>query len=514
MLKLVKIFFLNSLKLNSFRLGDKRAKMWGFAALMVFAAVSCLFTVGQYAYGIASVGLSNMILPLFMSAASLVSVFSALFSSKNVLFGFRDYDLQASLPIKHSQIIASRFFILYVYELLLTAVMLVPGAVVYSWYVPAGARFIISFIITLFFIPLIPLTLGAVLGGLAGLLASRFRRSGFIQTILLLIFTLGLVGLSWASGSGINAEAVNALYESISRRWPPVVLYNNALGGDILSLLAFIAVSILVFILFSVLTGRWYNKINTAVTAVHTRGNYKVKTLKTRGVVKTLIYRELKAYFGSTIWVFNTAFGIVILIGLSVASLFFGRELLVKLGEASDLLLPVMPLAICFMVCMSNISCSSVSMEGGKLWIVKSLPVSEKTVLLSKMSVNFLLTAPVCVFSAVLLCVSLKPGLMTGIYLFLTPFAYCLFVAPFGLAVNLLLPKLEWTSDTQVIKQSASVMVAIFGGMAVSGIPLALCYTFNPDIVLLCATLAAVLAGGAMLIWLNRAGVKLFKKLS
>ncbi len=73
MLRLAGIYFLNSLKLNYFRLGDRRAKMWGFAALMVFVAASCLYTAGQYAYAIASAGLSSLVMPLFMSAASLVT---------------------------------------------------------------------------------------------------------------------------------------------------------------------------------------------------------------------------------------------------------------------------------------------------------------------------------------------------------------------------------------------------------------------------------------------------------
>jgi low affinity Fe/Cu permease len=65
----------------------------------------------------------------------------------------------------------------------------------------------------------------------------------------------------------------------------------QALDGSILSLAAFIAVSIIIFLLFVLLQGVVY-KFNTAVTAVHTKGNYKVRKRKTRGVLKTLIYRS------------------------------------------------------------------------------------------------------------------------------------------------------------------------------------------------------------------------------
>ena len=40
--------------------------------------------------------------------------------------------MQASLPVKHSSVIASRLFILYFYEILITAVIMVPAAYVYT----------------------------------------------------------------------------------------------------------------------------------------------------------------------------------------------------------------------------------------------------------------------------------------------------------------------------------------------------------------------------------------------
>jgi ABC-2 type transport system permease protein len=131
-----------------------------------------------------------------------------------------------------------------------------------------------------------------------------------------------------------------------------------------------------------------------------------------------------------------------------------------------------------------------------------------------KMAVNLIMTAPACIIAAILFCMSLRPGLTTGIYMFLTPLAYSLFVAPFGLAVNLLMPKLEWTSDTQVIKQSGAVVVAVFAGMAAVGIPIVLSFTLNTGIVMLCTTIAAALAGAGLIMWINRAGVKRFRKLN
>jgi ABC-2 type transport system permease protein len=313
--------------------------------------------------------------------------------------------------------------------------------------------------------------------------------------IFMLALSLGIVWLSWSSGNGVSAAAVSSVYGAISRRWPPAAIYGAALDGSLSALAAFILLSAAIFLLFVLLASRWYGKINSAVTAVYTKGGYRIKSLKARGLFKALIFRELKSYFGSVLWVFNSAFGVIILLGLAVASLFMGEDFIARLGAGRDYIMPVLPLFVCFIVCMSNISCCSVSMEDGRLWLIKSLPVSEKAVLLSKMAVNFLITAPACFIAAILLCIGLKPGFITGLFLFLAPLAYSFFVAPFGLAVNLMLPKLEWTAEAQVVKQSASVMVAVFAGMAAAGLPIILCFTADPAAVVPAASAAAALAG-------------------
>jgi hypothetical protein len=94
------------------------------------------------------------------------------------------------------------------------------------------------------------------------------------------------------------------------------------------------------------------------------------------------------------------------LIGLSVASLFFGRELLVKW---------VKPVICCCRLCLGYLLLWFAGayilpqsfMEGASLESQEP-PVSEKTVFTSKMSVIFM-TAPdgLCFFGCVL-CVSLK----------------------------------------------------------------------------------------------------------
>ena len=77
------------------------------------------------------------------------------------------------------------------------------------------------------------------------------------------------------------------------------------------------------------------------------------------------------------------------------------------------------------------------------------------------------------------------------------------FVALFGLWDNLLLPKMDCPNDTIVVKQSASAMVGIFGGMLLVGAGIGVYLWFGhlagfSAYVLVCG---ALLAAADVLLW-------------
>ena len=70
-----------------------------------------------------------------------------------------------------------------------------------------------------------------------------------------------------------------------------------------------------------------------------------------------------------------------------------------------------------------------------------------------------------------------------------------------GLWINLKLPKLDWKTDTEVVKQSGATMVFVLCGMAAAGIPLAILLATGSAAVLPATTGAALL--GSAILWLT-----------
>jgi ABC-2 type transport system permease protein len=93
-----------------------------------------------------------------------------------------------------------------------------------------------------------------------------------------------------------------------------------------------------------------------------------------------------------------------------------------------------------------------------------------------------------------------------------------LLFASFDLAVNLKFPNLQWTNEMVAVKQSISVVVAMFGGWGISLLPLGGYFLFGKYMpawgyVILCLGLFTAITA-ALIVWLYKKGVKIFKSLS
>ena len=88
-------------------------------------------------------------------------------------------------------------------------------------------------------------------------------------------------------------------------------------------------------------------------------------------------------------------------------------------------------------------------------WLVKSLPLSSKTILDAKLLMNLILILPFYLVSEVFLMLALKPGLQDGFWIVVIPAVILLFACVY-------FPVMDWENEVSVVKLSAS---AILGGM-------------------------------------------------
>ena len=106
--------------------------------------------------------------------------------------------------------------------------------------------------------------------------------------------------------------------------------------------------------------------------------------------------------------------------------------------------------------------------------ILRSTPASTNTILLSKSLINMIIFFPVEIITSIVVCLSLKAGVLEWIMLLTLPNLLCVIVSFGGTYINLLLPKLNWETEAQVVKQSLSLIVTMFLGLFLVIVPVIL----------------------------------------
>jgi ABC-2 type transport system permease protein len=226
-------------------------------------------------------------------------------------------------------------------------------------------------------------------------------------------------------------------------------------------------------------------------------------------------------YWSKPTVIMNSSIGSVFMIIAPIA-LFPQTGILAQLSAVTDMLnissLVLFTAILAFFGSANSLSASLVSLEGKSLWIVKNVPVSAQAILRAKILTHLLSSSIPCLFSSVCIGAALAEGFADWLLILIVPQTIIALIAAIGLVLNLHFPKLDWTNEIYVVKQGASAMLTMFGGMGIL-IGLGLLYAFVLSSAIgvtaylwLCGAFS-VAAGGCAYAWLMKNGAKMFSEL-
>ena len=116
---------------------------------------------------------------------------------------------------------------------------------------------------------------------------------------------------------------------------------------------------------------------------------------------------------------------------------------------------------------MTLITSSSISLEGKTINITKSLPISEKDILKSKIIYPYIIELPFVIISELIFFIVFKVNIIYILLIFSMSISTITLSSILGLVINLKYPKMNASNDTEVVKQSMSSMVAVFINMGI-----------------------------------------------
>ncbi len=503
--------------------GISKGKLVLLAILYVYVLVVFGFLFGSMFSQLTvfnEAGIGWMYFAIYAIISFVLMIIGSAAIAKAQIFDAKDNDLLLSMPIPSSYIIISRILTLVVMNFAYFLSVLIPAVIVWAAHVGFGVLGAIAFIILSAGLLLLSTAMGVLMGWVIALISRKAKS----KTLISVIFTLGFLAVYFYFYTSAQkylelivqngAVIAGKLKVALPLYWFGSAISDGKLVYMLLAALVCIAPFAIVFWVLS----KTFNRIITDSHAT-TRIKEKRARFDAASPKKALFRREASHVFASAPYLLNSGMGVVM--GVIAAVFLIVKSDMISTALASvemarNIMASMLICGAIFLIGMIYFSSATISIEGKTLWILRSLPMSSKEIIVSKLRFHILATAPVTVMMWIAINVVCFVNWAFVIYSFLILAVYTLLTANIGMIENLRHPMLDWTDETVAVKSGMSVMFTKFINMAITFLPLLLIIFLSA--INLWVTLAAwlVIAGalaGASYAWIVTRGVKRFENL-
>ncbi len=530
LIKLLKIFFKENFSLKRiFGFDFKKSKIKAtLIVLAIIYGIGSMFLVFGFMFFdfgklLNELGQSQVLLEYIFIYATVLSMVFVLLRANGYLFHYKDFQILQPLPIKQRQIILAKLCLMMITIYMSLFVIILPIGFSYFFHSGLDIVSLLNFIISLLFIPILPVVVFSFLSFLLANFSSRFRFSKIINVILMFVVFFGIMYFSMT----LNFEASNpllgqmALFEKITKVIPSANWFISAIhNNNFLALLGLVAFNLAILVLFVFLLEKFSIKTNQIAQSVKVKTSNKAVISKKRSILTNILLKELRKFFNVTIYVFNSGFGPIFLALSSVLIIVFKSNIdgfMVNFEEVNiqfELLLLVF---VAFIISTVFTSAISLSLEGKNFWIIKSLPIKASTVMFGKMLFNILLVLPIAIFFLFIAGIIFQIGIVKSILMILFVTSFSFVTSSLGSIINLYFPKFDFINETEVVKQSIGAFLGMFGAWLLITINGLIYYFLQPlvsfEIIVLLNSLINYLFFGICIIFISRNAQTIFNKL-
>lgn len=522
MLEMFQNFFVDKKK-NKGRSKASTASFIVFYLVLIVGVVGGMFTYLSISLckPLVSQNLGWLYFTFMSLVAVAMGVFGSVFNTYSGLYLAKDNDLLLSMPIPVKYVMVSRLLSVYIMGFIYSAVVIIPAVVVYFLNAAVTVTSAVGCVLLVLITSALVMFLSCLLGWVVAKISSKLKNKSFITVIISLAFFAAYYFVYFKANEIIKLVIANAAVygAKIKGSAYPLYVFGSIGTGNLLSALIVIVITAALLAVTYYIIEKSFIGIATA-SEKRSKTVYKEKREKSKSVDAALVAKEIRRFVANPNYILNCGFGSIL---LPIAAVF----LLVKHGFVGDLSANIFGddsltaaftgFLVCLLTTMNDISAPSVSLEGKNIWLMQALPITPWQVLRAKLRFHFLLTAVPAVICAVCASVSGELSVLSTLLVIAVAFAFIALFDCLGLAVNLKSPNLTWTNEITPIKQSASVMVCLFGGWIYSAALMALGFglgrAFGSDVFLAAATALTAAIAFAIYSWLKKKGTRIFAEL-
>jgi|GEM_PF-1240904 len=450
----------------------------------------------------------------------------SLLMAPSQLYQAKDTEMLLAMPIKESDILASRIFGLWLTDLVFEAIIVVPAIICYRHAAVLTAAGILGLVVGLTLLPLAALAIACLAGYGITLVTSKVRN----KTLFSVVFTLLFIAIYYYASFNAPqllmtlAADASAISGRLAGVYPLYWLGRSIAAGSLADLGWLTLVCLVPTALIYQWLVRSFIPIVLSLTDVKTPHKaYKGGPMTARSVDRTLVGKELQRLMSSANYLINGCLGLAFLLAGTVYMVIIRHQiydvLAEQFGVADSLGALMVVVFICGILMTVTVSSSSISLEGKNIWLLRSLPVSSGAVLRAKAGLQMWITIPFVAVAAVTAALVLGADLATAAVMLALPLLFAALTAMLGVIINLRHPRFDWINEVQVIKQSWAVGLTMIIDLALV-LAIALPYFlwladrgWTPTAYM--ALWSAVLALGALgaYRWLMTRGARAFERL-
>ena len=434
------------------------------------------------------VNMEFVILTLFIVATTILTLFEGIYKSGSLLFNCKDDNLLLSLPIKKSTVLFIRVFKFYLFEVMYNSLFLFPAMLAYAVHVMPGITYYVVSFLALLIFPIIPILISCLIGTIITFISAKFRGRNKIQTLITGLFIIGVMYFSYNQESFLNdiAKKASNINDFITKIYYPAGAYIDLITKfNYIKLIEFIGIHLGLFAITIMLIGRIYFNVNSSIKSVKVKKLNKKYIIKSATPTKALMKKEFSRFINSTVYIVNSCAGLVIFVASCVAIAvkfdgvlepLFKGDTAVVLGYVKGYM-PVLLLGfICGISFITTITSSMISLEGKAFNILKSLPISPYKIIKAKILTAVSIMLPFILIGDIVVFIRFKFNILSMLIILFSSILIPLVAETIGIIINLKYPKLDAKNDTEVVKQSMSVLISLFLGMGMAILTIYLMY--------------------------------------
>lgn len=460
--------------------------------------------IEQFYLGLVDLGMNTVFFRLVFCGIAVLLTVMCIFLLINTFCFSKDIEQFQMFPMPPSDIFTSKYLIATLFCYSIEILILLPICIIQTQYMK-DASILITYLSTAIILPHIILLPLAIIVTICLKISMICKGKKVILSVsgiviyLIGIIVYGIVSINWSMSA--DQDLSNWLNKVIV----PFPFFNRYIALPIALQLSCIIFSILSFV------GYYYMCnfiIGNKFTIYNSKASIKQNKIlfNSSAKLKSYLIKEYKIFFRNPMYIINGLFGTLItpfLLPLSfritsTADSIEQIRTLITTPEFSIYAVLFALVVVIFTSSINVIASSSFSREGANYWIAEIIPYSIKQQAFAK----FLFSTSISIAGIIMNCLIFKfyfhYSFMQTVWIAMIGTLFVTLWNLIGVFIDMKRPKLDWTNETEAIKQNINVILSIIICISIS---IGFCFVIFkmlqknlPMYAIICFTLCSLLA--------------------